>query len=519
MSNKKDDIPLDLSSLDFGPAWARSKDDSKKRYEKFEGRGERPARGGKGGPRGKGGSAHRGQKRRDQGTERRPRGGDFKSKGKDGSDRRPRREEVPVPEGLIVDIMPVEEGVDNLAKQIVDTGRTYSVFDLARVILGGRERFNVVYRQEEGGPKVFQCRKEPAVFLTKEECLAHFATADWRVEVYTEEKVEADAPTGNFKGVARCGFSGELLGPPNYHGYQTRVIEIHAERFSNMTLDRYKSRIKVEQGEEIVAEWQESMKFVTKYTEVDGDATFDSMKAMQGHFVTSKFDEIYHETHRADVIASVPAKHLSPALLTGLKAIVVDQRRYPGKLASFLCRQMSGRQLAVFKWQGKLHAGPSRPHAIPEGLTMAERPQSIVSWVEENSGAGIDKLWEAVLPEDVTDELKKEWYHDLHWLINQGYILLMSEGFLFTADKKSKASSNTGKKAKKKATSENVAQAKANDTSSEIKTDAAKIDAKADAKTDAKVLSKEELKEELDAKGNMTVEAKDPASPTEPKTE
>lgn len=434
MSNKKDDKPLDLSSLDFGPAWARSKDDSKKRYEKFEGRGERPERGGKGGPRGKGRDGGGG--RREQGGERRGRGGDFRGKGRDRTERRPRQEEVPMPEGLAVDIMPVEEGVDNLAKQIVDTGRTYSVFDLARVILGGRERFNVVYRQEEGGPKVFQCRKEPAAFLSKEESLAHFVTAPWRVEFYTEEQVEIEPPAGNYKGVARCGFSGELLGPPNYHGYQTRVMAIHAERFSNLSLDRYKSRINVEQGEEVVAEWLESMKMITRYSEVGGEATFDSSKEMLAHFSSTKFDEVYHETHRADVIANVPAKHLSPALLTGLKAIVADQRRYPGKLASFLCRQMSGRQLAVFKWQGKLHAGPSRPHSVPEDLTMAERPQAIVTWVRSNAGTGIDKLWEAVLPKDVDDELKKAWYHDLHWLINQGYILLMSDGNLFAAENK-----------------------------------------------------------------------------------
>ncbi len=30
------------------------------------------------------------------------------------------------------------------------------------------------------------------------------------------------------------GFSGEWLGPPNYHGYQTALAQIHRERFGHI---------------------------------------------------------------------------------------------------------------------------------------------------------------------------------------------------------------------------------------------------------------------------------------------
>ncbi len=491
MSSNKDDKALDLSSLNFGPSWARTEDDTKKKYEKYEGRGERHRggshqggqRGGKPGSKGRTGGkgAERGRERsnhRPQGGERR--GGEFSNhRRRDQREQRPRREEVAMPEGLALDIMPVEEGVDNLAKQISDTGRTYSVFDLARVVLGGRERFNIVYRQEEGGPKLYQCRKESAVFLTKEECLAHFSSAEWRSEFYTEEEKEAEPPAGNYTAVGKCGYSGELLGPPNYHGYQTKIAALHAERFANMPLERYKSRIKVEQGEEGVNAWKESMKKVTCFKEVEGEKEFSSLRELQNHFLETKFADVYHETHRADVLANVPAKSLSPGLLTGLKEIIADQRRYPGKLSSFLCRQISGRQLAVFKWQGKLHAGPSRPHSIPEDLTMAERPQSILDWVKEHSGEGIDKLWAAVLPVALSEEAKKEWYHDLHWLINQGYVLLMSEGQLYSADKK-KQTKGEAEPSKKKP----------------------KVEAKTEAKTEAKSEAKKAAPEvESESKG------------------
>ena len=51
----------------------------------------------------------------------------------------------------------------------------------------------------------------------------------------------------------------------------------------------------------------------------------------------------------------------------------------------------------------------------------------------DKQGAGVDALWKALLPADVTEEAKKEWFHDLHWMINQGYIVLLSDGHIFTS--------------------------------------------------------------------------------------
>lgn len=416
---------LDLSALDFGPSWARQGESKPQR--KYADRGER-------------GERRRGDFKGKRGD--RPQRGDRDGRkfskdrgGKGGERRRPQRPQpTPAPEGLVAEIMPIEEGIDNLSKEISAAGRTYSVFDLARVILGARERYKVVFRKEENGPELLQCKQDGAVYLTKAECLAHFRSADWLKEFYTAEEVEVEAPSGNFQAVAKCGFSGEFFGPPNYHAYNQNIIDLHQARFSNMDLERYKSRIIVEKGEEAVSAWLESMKKKTQYKLVSDEAVvLEDEKAMLAHFEANLFAEIFRTTHRADVDSQIPGKLLSPGLLTLLKDTIADQRRYPGKLAPFLCRQLSGRHLAVFKWQGKLHCGPSRPHAIADDVTLADRPAALDKWVSGNQGAGVDALWKALLSEDVTEEAKKEWFHDLHWMINQGYIVLLSDGHIFTS--------------------------------------------------------------------------------------
>lgn len=427
MTPQPDKNSVDLSALDFGPAWARGGSGHEKPSyrEPRERKGGKERRGGQG--------KHKGRNTR----------------GGQGFERKPRREAVQPTAGVTAKIMPREEGVDNMAKEITAAGRTYSVFELARVIMGARDRFNIVFELEEAkegadalGVKFFQCQHDPSIFLTKDECLAHAATAEWLAEYYTEEEIEVEPPSGNFTSIAKCGYSSELLGPSNFHGYQKRIQEVHRAKFPHVPIEQYKSKIVTESGEEIVEAWKQSMtkKLLYKWKQ-DEKVILESKTAMLHHFKDNELNKAFRETHKAVVPSDLPGKSMSPGLLQHIKELVANQRRYPGDLASFLCRQLTGRQLAVFKWKGKLHAGPSRPKHLPGDLKIADRPAKLHQWVDAHAGAGIDAMWKELLPEDISEKDKLEWYHDLHWLINEGYVVFMNSGHLFpsSAAKKKKA--------------------------------------------------------------------------------
>lgn len=464
--SSSDNQSLDLSALDFGPAWARKGAEGSQPPKEYKShKGERPDRGGK----------PMDVRRPRQGGRPPASGGgdrDFHSKPKfkrnDERERKPRPVIVPAAVGVKASIMPIEEGVDNMVKEIIASGRTYSVFDLARVVLGARERFLIVFKSEESeiasekGPELLQSKHDGAVFLTKEECLNYAASAAWMVTIYKAEEIEVEPPSGEFQKIAKCGMSGELLGPTNFHGYQERVLELQRSKFSHMSLEDYKKRIVTESGDEVISQWKESISKRTIYKLVSDDAVvFDNKSAMLQHFAANEFATNFQVTNKAQVPSTIEAKKLSPSLLTSLKECIQEQRRYPGELSSFLCRQLSGRQLAVFKWQGKLHCGPSRPHVLPEGMNMADRPKTIYTWVSDHSGTGIDTLWKDVFPADIEEKTKLEWYHDLHWLINEGYVIFMNNGLLFPSSVSKKATANPSasqpvKKAKKKTAKKQV---------------------------------------------------------------
>ncbi len=435
---------------------------------------------------------------------------------------------APPAEGVVARIMPIEEGMDAMAKQIIATGRTHSVFDLAWVVLGGLDRFHVIFENEQ--QPIYRSKSDHSVWLYQKECLAHFWSAGMISKYYDEEITEVPPPSGNFQSVARCGFSRKLIGPPNHHAYQQNVINLHRERFSNMSLDRYKSRITMEHSEEAVQEWLEGMTKHTRWRpkseapqgeinpgeeeptdagktgtdeelapegltpdavvpelcadeaavgiepapgsaddapgdtaedvssespeaeEAPADAEvaaepaaattpvieetvviLDNHREVEQHFLAHGFEREFESGKIASALANIPARMISPGLLTLLRNTVAEEKRYPGNLASILCRQMSGRHLAVFKWKKRLHCGPARPKHVPDSMVIADRPSVLFQWVTAHPGGSIDVMWKECLPAGIDEDTRHLWYHDLHWLINEGLVLFFSDGTLHAA--------------------------------------------------------------------------------------
>lgn len=162
-------------------------------------------------------------------------------------------------------LVPQKQAIQLVCKEIHQVARVYPLFDIAQIILAERNRSNAIFEISEKKEPLFRCKFEDAVYLTKEEALQHLLQADWRNRFVEESTVEVEPPKGNFQSVAKCGISGESLGPPNYHAYQTEIRRIHRESFSHMPFESYLSKVRTERSEEAVNEWLESMKVQTRW--------------------------------------------------------------------------------------------------------------------------------------------------------------------------------------------------------------------------------------------------------------
>jgi len=167
------------------------------------------------------------------------------------------------------------EAVNALAKHIRSTNRAYAMAEVAHMVLAAGDRYRVIFRvKSEGGganektakdrqPSTFRlvrCKTDGSVWLSRDEAVAHFLnTPELLGKFYEIEEVTTEAPKGNFSVIAMCGLSGTILGPPNHHEYQQKIVNLHRSRFANMPLEKFKSRIEMRRDEEIIEQWKEQM--------------------------------------------------------------------------------------------------------------------------------------------------------------------------------------------------------------------------------------------------------------------
>src|ERR1019366_6901916 len=383
------DSELDLDKL-FLPAWAQEPSASK--YAKYEGeterydrRGDRDRRGPRP-PRRDGPTGPRRDDNRPRGDRRgppRPGGGAPRPEGERGRPaggprpdfrRGEPRERRPVPPPLVeidLSLRPEEKGVESLARQIKMTGRAYPLFDIAQMILQKPERHTVVFntkKNAEGKPvqPLFICALDDTLWLSEDEAVAHVLRKHFAT-FYEAERTATEPPKGTYTFVAQCGMSGAILGPPNHHDYQNQLRKLHAERFSRMPFDAFKSRVKIVRDAEVVKKWIEGQSFKTEYVclNVPEPLKLASLEEVEKHFRATHKDSIIKPVETLTV-AGLPSRSLRSS---GLQRLIRQewehQKFFPLPIATKLSQQFAQYGLQFFKVNKTVtHVSVARPQYL-----------------------------------------------------------------------------------------------------------------------------------------------------------
>jgi hypothetical protein len=308
----------------------------------------------------------------------------------------------------------------------------------------------------------------------------HFAT------FYQAERTATEPPKGKYTFVAQCGMSGKILGPPNHHDYQNQLRKLHAERFSRMPFDAFKSRVKIVKDEEVVKKWVEDQSFTTEYTclNVPEPLKLPSREEVEKHFRAVHKDTIIKpvESH---TVGGVLSRNLRCQALQQLVRSDWERQKYfPLQLATGLSRQFATHGLHFFKVNKTFtHVSVARPQFLDlETTPVSESIKRIVGHINTHPKCTRRQLIEALAPspkkptvieikpaappaaapdasgEAVTapqdssavpaaptaptppaaDEPTAEQtviIADLHWLVHQGHVLEFADGRMDTAKK------------------------------------------------------------------------------------
>jgi hypothetical protein len=472
-----DEAPtLDLSAFDFGPAWAKESASGNPAPREFrEYREPREPRGDQRGNRPPfknrkpGGGPRRPDRDRDRKPDDRRKHGGPKGGG-------PRRDLPPPPPPnpfpwLRFAFQVTEPAVETVAKQIRHTGKTFSLFDLARILLRNPASYNIELTSapvQPAGP-FYVVRADGSVWMSLENATRHILHGHL-ADYYRAEVVEVEPPKGNFPVVAVCGMSGVLLGPPNHHDFERRVRELHREKFPRLSFEEYRSRLKMERDPERIEQWKQEASKVTRYfpVNVENAEALADLSAVEKHFLEHQAPALVDHVQRASVPGNPKAARVDSSLAPLLNHVSAEESRFPLRLAQSLSRTLSAAGLRFHKGANRTtFVSASRPqHLNLEEVTVSDSIRKILETIRAKKSirraqlldllapapevsaapviveaAPVSEINEAAEATDpspapetpaapAVDPARESVINDLLWLTHEGYVVEYADGRL-----------------------------------------------------------------------------------------
>ena len=390
---------LDLSALDFAPAWVKQKPSPSGAPETRGPRGERtgPHRDRDGKP------PHSGFKRGGP-----PRKGGFRGPkdrrekfGPPPQDRRPAPPPNPFP-WLRIAFTATPAAVETVVKQVRQTGRTYSLFDIARILLRNPASFTVDLTSAPKPPEgPFHVAADGSVWMSQENAARHILRT--RLEdFYRAETVDVEPPKGNFASIGVCGMSGTLLGPTNLHDYERRLRELHRERFSRMDFETFRSRVRMDRDPEIIEKWRAAASKTTRYFPKEGEnpEKLENLTAVEQHFLQNHAASQIQFVAEAKVPGDPKNARVDAALAPLLNHAKDEEGRFPLKLAQSLSRALTEAGLRFHKSANKTtFVSSARPrHLNLEEVTVSDSIKKIIDLIRGKKSIRRQELLDTLAP-------------------------------------------------------------------------------------------------------------------------
>ena len=389
--------------------------------------------------------------------------------------RRGPRPERPAPEAplaLAVRFLPEGKALDAIIRRIQATRKAYPFRDIVRLFQKDDASLSVrIEADKSANPdgKVFQCRLCGMPALSEAEVAEHLFSKHM-ADYFDVETVEGEAPAGNFPCVARCGLSGELLGPPNHHSYAQRVAEVLHDRFPGMSREEYGRHIEMVRDPEVVEQWREAAKKRTLFfrkQEVAAAPAEEQPKA--GGAAEPAAESASGEESKAEAASERIGIPRAEAEMIFRRDIMPGQigcaphvvcaattlKDMPNRrLAAFLNREFShddalrsqgslSKALHAAFHHRKLHFFHANDEHGQEFVTfgppvkldtenVTDEIRSIAAFIEANPSCPQKTLVEAMVP-DGNEESVKKVVSSIRWLIEKGHLVEFFNGFISPA--------------------------------------------------------------------------------------
>jgi hypothetical protein len=441
----EDPLPLGELKIDFsfGPGWAKAPppahafehadgfdegDRRRGRFNRDAGGGDRDRRGGRDASRRRPGSRDRGESESMPGSPRM-------------ASASVREEPLPALD-LEIEFFPERRGLAPLAHRLARSGRAFSLFEVSSLFLSKPEFYAVRIAIPEGAaggtiPMLFQCQDCKMVFADRMTAETHAFERHYE-KFYRKEEIEAESPKGQFVCVARCTLSGEILGPPNYHGYQERLLALHKARFGHLTLDDYRKKIETLHDPAMVEQWKDQMKVQTVYHRLDapeGTPALARWSDLERDF-RERQAAVMIQDGRNFVIPGVVATVMEDGRIRSIARLAWNhEARFPLKLSIVLRLAFRRLGLHLFKTaEGATYVTSICPAAL-DAAKAVPVVREILDYLAAHPRVKINEIAPALRPGVIeTDPTVLELTRALRWLVDRGHVIEFNDGRVMAPD-------------------------------------------------------------------------------------
>ncbi len=382
---------------------------------------------------------------------------------------------------ITVHFIPARHGMETLARRFAESRRAFPLGKLTALFLDRLESLVVrlspdtqSLNAEEQALPLFQCRLCRTVYLDKERLIQHVLTQHLD-RFYRLIETEIEAPNGAFACVARCGMSGELIGPPNYHGYHERLTALHRERFSHISFDAYRTKLDMSRDPDVIEAWKESMRKQTFYypvnaaekpaatpeavpdknsdADVDMDADTnaepdsdlpgntdaepanDREKGLAGfnevkqHFLRHRYTDAVHECVSCVIPGAVARQIEDEKLRRWIETAWRRESRSIMRTAITVRGIFRSLGFTAFKTSDqRAFMTAVVPHPLQDKATV-DTITRMLDFVDNNPGCTRVALWEHLGLEGDETAGSTEARH-FHWLVDKGHLIFFHDGTL-----------------------------------------------------------------------------------------
>lgn len=346
------------------------------------------------------------------------------------SERRP-----PAPAPVEITFLPEEKGWAAMVETMKRSPRAYALFDVAKLILNKPERHLVKLALKPGADgtraPLFLVLADQTVFPTQAEALQHIFRRQFD-QLCRPEKKPCEPPKGNFTCIHKCGITGEIFGPPNYHEYQATLVRFHQRRLRHIPFEEFRSRIQTIKDEAAVQKWIESKSFVTEYHCLlcAEPKPLGSREEMEKHLVEAHLNRLVSSGTELRIPGAAARHQPWAALAEALRIAWISEWRFPLRTAQVLSERLRPEGFHFFKHsKGVTYVSRVRPRRVESLDGLSDQIQRIITFLRAHPNSVRKQLAEHL---QVTDT--ERFLADLHWLIEEGYVVEFADGRLWALE-------------------------------------------------------------------------------------